>query len=394
MSSPMHEVRPMSTAGRAPRRVLRFRAGDPRGQALIIFVLALVPILGMVGLVIDGGNAFAQRRADQNATDAAALAGALDMAENLPWENKGLVGPNGDADIAATITASAAENGVSTAAATYVNINGTDLGVTVGGGGIPAGAAGVRVVGSKTFDAYFTGAIGFPSFTVTTQATAVAGYVQNVGRGTVLPLTIPVNVTICDNNGWASQVLKSGDPYKWPKGTNVSVPICKGPASGNVGWLDWYGPAGGTSDLVESILHPNNPPIDIPDWVYYKESGNTNADNVKNAINTYAGEIVLIPLFDDTCDDDPGLGTNDCTTGNSGGGQNFYYHLPLFVAFRIASPAGFFDDKDSCLVDGNAWDGSSCLKGQFVDYIGPGVTVGPNPLPGTDYNLVGVQPIK
>jgi Flp pilus assembly protein TadG len=391
----MHEVRPMSTtAGRPPRRVLRFRAGDPRGQAIVIFVLALVPILGMVGLVIDGGNAFAQRRADQNATDASALAGALDMAENLPFENKGLVGPNSDAVIEATIAASAAENGINDTTATYVNINGTNLGVTVGAGSIPATAAGVRVVGSKTFDAYFAGAIGFPNFTVTTEATAVAGYIQNVGGSTVLPITIPVNVTICANNGDAVQVLDNGNPFQWPVGTTVSVPICKGPASGNVGWLDWDPPSGGTSEVVNSILHPDNPPIDVPDWVYYHESGNINAGQVEDAINTYAGQIVLIPLFDDTCDSDPGSGWNDCTTGNQGNGQNFYYHLPLFTAFRLASPQGFFTDSASCLVDGTQWSGASCLKGQFVNFLGPNVTVGPNPLPGTNFNLVGVQLIK
>ena len=383
-----------TTTSRAPRRILRFRAGDPRGQAIVIFVLALVPILGMVGLVIDGGNAFAQRRGDQNATDASALAGALDMAENLPWENKGLVGPNTDADIRGTVVASAAENGITTTSATYVNINGVDLGVAVGSGSIPATAAGVRVVGTKSFSAYFTGAIGFPTWTVTTEATAVAGYVQNVGRGTVLPITIPLNVTICANNGDATQVLQDGNPYRWPKNRYLSVPICKGPASGNVGWLDWDPPSGGTSEVVDSVLHPDNPPIDIPDWVAYHETGNVNAGQVADAVNTYSGEIVLIPLFDDTCDDDPGSGSNDCTTGNQGNGQNFYYHLPLFVAFELADPQGFFTDGASCLVDGNDWSGSSCLKGWFRDFIGPGVTVGPNPLPGTDYNLVGVQLIK
>jgi Flp pilus assembly protein TadG len=47
-----------------------------RGQIIVIFALALVAIVGMVGLVLDGGSAFAQRRAEQNAADLAALAGA------------------------------------------------------------------------------------------------------------------------------------------------------------------------------------------------------------------------------------------------------------------------------------------------------------------------------
>lgn len=51
------------------------RAGQ-RGQFLVLFALALVAMIAMVGLVIDGGSAFAQRRAQQNAADLAALAGA------------------------------------------------------------------------------------------------------------------------------------------------------------------------------------------------------------------------------------------------------------------------------------------------------------------------------
>lgn len=49
---------------------------DQRGQILVIFVLALVAIVAAVGLVIDGGFTFAQRRAEQNAADLAAFAGA------------------------------------------------------------------------------------------------------------------------------------------------------------------------------------------------------------------------------------------------------------------------------------------------------------------------------
>jgi hypothetical protein len=48
-----------------------------RGQALIVVVLAIVGLAGMVGLVVDGGNAFLDRRNAQNAADSAALAAAL-----------------------------------------------------------------------------------------------------------------------------------------------------------------------------------------------------------------------------------------------------------------------------------------------------------------------------
>ncbi len=47
-----------------------------RGQALIVIALAFVGIIGIAGLVIDGGNAFQDRQKAQNAADAAALASA------------------------------------------------------------------------------------------------------------------------------------------------------------------------------------------------------------------------------------------------------------------------------------------------------------------------------
>lgn len=57
--------------------VQRFARQKPRGQVLIIVTLALVAIIGVAGLAIDGGNAFVDRRNAQNAADAAALAGAV-----------------------------------------------------------------------------------------------------------------------------------------------------------------------------------------------------------------------------------------------------------------------------------------------------------------------------
>jgi Flp pilus assembly protein TadG len=47
-----------------------------RGQVLVLFTLSLVAMVAMVGLVLDGGSAFAQRRTEQNAADLAAMAGA------------------------------------------------------------------------------------------------------------------------------------------------------------------------------------------------------------------------------------------------------------------------------------------------------------------------------
>ena len=46
------------------------------GQVLVIVALGMVAFIAMVGLVIDGGNAWGQQRETQNGADSAAKAGA------------------------------------------------------------------------------------------------------------------------------------------------------------------------------------------------------------------------------------------------------------------------------------------------------------------------------
>lgn len=48
-----------------------------RGAVVLVVALSLVALLGMAGLVVDGGNMMATRRNVQNAADSAALAGAV-----------------------------------------------------------------------------------------------------------------------------------------------------------------------------------------------------------------------------------------------------------------------------------------------------------------------------
>ena len=60
----------------APAQERTNRASRQGGQVIVIFAISLVAIVGMTGLIIDGGDTFLQRRTLQNAADAAAMAGA------------------------------------------------------------------------------------------------------------------------------------------------------------------------------------------------------------------------------------------------------------------------------------------------------------------------------
>ena len=52
------------------------------GQALILIALGILGMMGIVGLMVDGGNVFSERRQSQNAADTSAIAAALEMIED------------------------------------------------------------------------------------------------------------------------------------------------------------------------------------------------------------------------------------------------------------------------------------------------------------------------
>lgn len=63
-------------------KLVRRLNGDERGQIIVLVAILMVGLVAVVGLVTDGGLVFSQRRDLQNAADAAALAGAMQIDEN------------------------------------------------------------------------------------------------------------------------------------------------------------------------------------------------------------------------------------------------------------------------------------------------------------------------
>jgi Flp pilus assembly protein TadG len=137
---------------------------DPRGQVLVIFALALVAITAMVGLVLDGGSAFAQKRAEQNAADLAALAAANDLIVN-----------QGSADWADTARAIAKKNGYEDGK------DGTTVTVSCQncpGQALDPAYEGVQVTVSITgaHRNAFVGVVGMPTWDVSVTATSKTGW--------------------------------------------------------------------------------------------------------------------------------------------------------------------------------------------------------------------------
>jgi Flp pilus assembly protein TadG len=81
MNTIRSSIRELLKATRGPS-LSRHHSGDrgERGQALAMFALVLVVVLAAAGMLIDGGRAWVERRAAQNAADTAALAAARAVA--------------------------------------------------------------------------------------------------------------------------------------------------------------------------------------------------------------------------------------------------------------------------------------------------------------------------
>src|SRR5579871_2308801 len=56
------------------------------GQTIVLFSMAIVPLLGMVGLVVDVSWAYFRRHSAQAAADAAAVAAAMAVQTSSPSE--------------------------------------------------------------------------------------------------------------------------------------------------------------------------------------------------------------------------------------------------------------------------------------------------------------------
>jgi hypothetical protein len=357
-----------------------------------------------------------------------------------------------DAAVSSAVNASAAANGITVSAAYYTDIcgiplqpdgtaalnadNSENLAVADQVGlGQPAAstttpncpsrvvgpAAGVLVVGHKDVRTFVVNVVGISSWGVTTQATAASGYLQEscaASQGdacALLPVTVPVNILSCDGS---NNPVDTGNPWVADGTTVYKVPLCKnGP--GNVGWIDWTPPGGGTSELISSITTPNNPAIPLPSWQYVTSTGNVNSAGVESAIRTYDGQIVLIPQFDLTCNTGnnalppdstkPAIDTGPnygCPAGDLGGnGQNQWYRFPSFAHFQLcistdpactavgASFGAYVNGNNSAVCDtGNG--ATACLVGKFVSIESSG-TIGAGFGGGTgNSKAIGVQLIK
>jgi Flp pilus assembly protein TadG len=249
-----------------------------RGQIIVIFALGLVALVSVVGLVLDGGSTFAQRRSQQNATDLAALTGA-----NIYM----LTGNQAEATIAARGTAAA--NGFTNGAgSTSVTVS-YDL----------ADGADVSVAISAPHRNTFTGVVGITEWTVSTDATAEAG-IPNGATGAA-PWIFSIDAFNPDGTPLAAYGNPDA-PFSFNL-DNSDVPT----SPGDVAWTDFHYDAdcadhdnvdaSTVKDIIDGSLVINTT---VNYGCYIGQHNNGEMTTVYGLINTVmVGQVYSVPVVDD-----------------------------------------------------------------------------------------------
>ena len=211
-----------------------------RGQALVIVALMMIVLMGGLGLALDGGYNFAQRRTMQNAADAAALAGAKALSINdftkMP--------------VRATVRTVAGQNGVadptSSAQLTCVYLNNRLEPLNADGSDTPCkdenfvdgvNVSAVRVTVTEVHTTFVMRALGIPTSSTSATATAQVQQINSLPNNQVVFVICGIDAVQVTSNG---NVMKS-------QGNTVTMDILEtlpyGTAASPTNYLQFSGDA-------------------------------------------------------------------------------------------------------------------------------------------------------
>lgn len=307
------------------------------GQSAIVVAVALIVLVALVALVVDAGNAYAERRKVQNAVDAGAQAGAVQL--SLRRTNLQVYG---------AIEDYVRRNGVDPARiqAYYVTEDTNknpiveydktieDYALTEGNLKAPTMINGRPVVGvsvqaDKSFPTFFAGVVGFRTMQVAGGSPAYAKGGACYGDG-LFPIAFDVRTfTDVNEDGTVDErdvIYYDDDPthrYRiWDKSSNKP--------SGNFGWLSWNGDPSNTT-LIYNMQHPENSGTWYVGDNVPGAQGVMESSGVRSTLDSYisSGTPVNIPIYDTT----------------SGSGNNATYHIIAFARFRMVGYNSQGNDK-------------------------------------------------
>ena len=266
------------------------RRGE-RGQILILFVLAIFVVVGVVGLVLDGGAAYAQRRAEQSVVDLAAMAGA-NVFLNEPGD---YATKNAAAEAAARSIAT--QNGYTE------GVNGATVDVTLANSST---ATNVRVDLTGKHNNNFAALLGMPTWDVSVTATAMVADRPNGAIG-VMPLLFNEEAfpgAVCDEEATGC----TPEIYQLPGNGNEDVPQ----DATQFNWTVFCAGDSGTdcnasSDDVGAIMEGggNATTVYVDDTIAPLNAGThttlleNNGNNGSASLMEHIGETFPVPIVDD-----------------------------------------------------------------------------------------------
>ncbi len=274
--------------------------GSESGQSIVIVAMAMVAIIAMAALVLDGGYAFLERRRVQNAADAAALAGVRSLAK-----------AESETAIRRAIDDYAVRNGIvnpsTNVKAYFVNaaneiVPNTSQQVGHNNSVIPAGAVAIVVQASEQHNTFFAQAIGFP--TIKVAASAQAAYSAASTNPNLLPLAVPTATLKYDQ--------------EWTLWDTTQV-------NGQRDWLNFDTASRSASELSDWMCNGFEFNYGLPVWI-----GGTPGTKTKSLDScNLPGRVVFVPMYDTLAN------PKDIESCLFGSGMQYCYRIIGFGAFRI-----------------------------------------------------------
>lgn len=323
---------------------------NENGQATLIVTGALVALIAFSALVTDAGNAYLQKRRAQNATDAAAQAGAITLAQSDKTSGQ----------IYGAITQYVSRNAstMNNVKAYYVVQDGGGNNIVVRCSGCTVDAytapnnpppttipvsglnlpvIGIQVEGDLQFNTYFAGLIGWRNMNVSSGSAAFASR-GTCSAGGLFPIAVSSS-RFSDDNG--DGVLDIQYEQTHPSTTYV-IWENKQTSPGSFGYLSWDGDTSATA-LAANMSNPSRSGTwsvgdNIP-----TSTGTMASNDVKDALQSYVDSQthITIPIYDTY----------------TGTGSNTVYHIIGFARFRITAR----------ILTGNP----KSIEGKFQQWVDP-----------------------
>jgi hypothetical protein len=194
------------------------------GQIMVLFAVGLVGLIGMAGLVIDGGRAYSDERSLESAAEAAAHAGTYLMEK--AWNGEaGNYGSLTDTQVQNTAKAFAAYNGWNSTTDTFF-MDYIKPDRTTHVAALDNTVRGTNVQLSKPQNATFSRVLGFSIFPVFARASAMFGAALVAGG---LPLAIDDVCTPGYDVNVGAQPANFGGSFGTCNFTSITPPGCPQP---------------------------------------------------------------------------------------------------------------------------------------------------------------------